>query len=341
MKPSQSVALFGLLVFGVASGQQGEPQADRMFDTSLHHTARGLTYWYAKEQGGLERLTGLPITEFGCLNCHVNSCGTCHLKEAEGTRIYSRDQARLPKTCGKCHEFADVDATREKGGVVDVHFERGMTCMDCHTGGEVHGDGKVYNSLRDEGAMKVRCDKCHGKLPASPSHTVHGAKLACAACHLKEVPSCLNCHVETRLKDKKSVSIALKDVAFLINEAGQVNLGACLTFVYNNKTMVEFTPSYAHTIVRQGRTCKDCHATSVLTDIRSGTFSPGRYENGEFRSVSGVVPVVDGMAWTFVFFNYENGRWIPNRDAGSPVIHYSGYSSPLTAEQFRKLQVSR
>ena len=115
---------------------------------------------------------------------------------------------------------------------------------------------------------------------------------------------------------------------------------ACLTFIYRNKTMVEFTPSFTHTIVKRGRACKDCHATPVVDDIHSGKFVAGTYEKGKFVSVSGVVPVVDGVTWKFMFFDYNDGRWIPNRNAEPPLVHYSGYASPLTAEQFGKLQVA-
>lgn len=312
--------LFAFLVLApcrVAFAQEPPAQPDRIFGTSLHQTSRGIAYWYEEKQGGLGSLTGLPVTEFGCPRCHIDSCETCHLKEEGGVRALSRDQGRSPKTCGKCHAFADVAATRARGGVVDVHFEKGMSCMDCHTTGDVHGNGKAYNSMRDEGAIEARCDKCHDKLTATPRHTVHGASLSCEACHVGDMPSCHNCHVETRLRDKKSVSMPLNHVIFL----------------------AEFAASFKHTVLKQGRTCKDCHATSIVADIRAGNFSPGKYENGEYRSVSGVVPAVDGMKWPFIFFNREDGKWIPNQDAASPVIHYSGYSSPLTPEQFKKLQV--
>jgi hypothetical protein len=323
---------------GLLSGQQSNSSADGIFATSLHATSRGVAHWYSKEQGGLESLTGLPITRFNCVSCHADSCDTCHLKEEGGVRVYSRRQALQTATCAKCHGFADVAATRKKGGVIDVHFEKGMACMDCHTAREVHGDGRIYNSLRQEGAMDVSCGGCHEKLSGIASHTVHGGKLDCGACHLKTVPSCHNCHVETRLTGK-SLSLPMNNAVFLVNERGKVKAATCLTFVYQNKTMVEFIPNYTHTIVKEGRACKDCHGTSVAADIQSGKFAPGRLVNGGFESVSGVVPVVDGMKWNFVFFDYKEGRWTPNPNAAAPVVHYSGYSSALTAEQFKRLQV--
>lgn len=37
-----------------------------VFERSLHYTANGLRYWYSKEQGGIERLTSVPIDEVNC-----------------------------------------------------------------------------------------------------------------------------------------------------------------------------------------------------------------------------------------------------------------------------------
>ncbi len=42
----------------------------------------------------------------------------------------------------------------------DVHFEAGMHCIDCHTAGDVHGDGRLYAD--SENAVEVECEDCHG-----------------------------------------------------------------------------------------------------------------------------------------------------------------------------------
>jgi hypothetical protein len=43
---------------------------------------------------------------------------------------------------------------------MDVHFERGMHCIDCHFLQDVHGDGHVYSTNWD--AVEVECEDCHG-----------------------------------------------------------------------------------------------------------------------------------------------------------------------------------
>jgi hypothetical protein len=55
------------------------------------------------------------------------------------------------------------------------------------------------------------------------------------------------------------------------------------------------------------------------------------------KNVQGVIPVLEGMDWNFVYLNYENDRWVPIENPAKPLINFSGYCQPLTAEQFRKL----
>lgn len=46
----------------------------------------------------------------------------------------------------------------------DVHFTAGMSCIDCHSGSEVMGDGKAYS--HEEEAVKIRCEDCHTQNPS-------------------------------------------------------------------------------------------------------------------------------------------------------------------------------
>lgn len=42
----------------------------------------------------------------------------------------------------------------------DVHHERGMHCIDCHTAGDVMGDGRLVGAM--EQAVEISCSDCHG-----------------------------------------------------------------------------------------------------------------------------------------------------------------------------------
>ena len=42
----------------------------------------------------------------------------------------------------------------------DVHHQRGMHCVDCHTRNDTMGDGNLYARMED--AIEIRCETCHG-----------------------------------------------------------------------------------------------------------------------------------------------------------------------------------
>ncbi len=48
---------------------------------------------------------------------------------------------------------------------MDIHFQRGMHCIDCHFLQDVHGDGHVYSTNWD--ALEVECEDCHGSTARS------------------------------------------------------------------------------------------------------------------------------------------------------------------------------
>ena len=44
----------------------------------------------------------------------------------------------------------------------DIHFEKGLHCIDCHTLHDVHGDGHLYSDTL--GQVEIRCEDCHGTI---------------------------------------------------------------------------------------------------------------------------------------------------------------------------------
>jgi len=333
------VVLAAVCLFAIGGFSQERQWPEKnFFDNSLHHTSRGIAFWYSQEQGGVEKLSGIPIAQLNCLNCHVQSCDACHAKTVNGLQVYSTEQARSQKACIECHGIGDVEAAKKNNQFVDIHFDKGMKCLDCHTSREIHGDGKAYDTYSQEGVLEASCRKCHDQVSSINSHTIHKDKLDCNACHVKELPSCHNCHMDTRAKEGKSHSLPLKDVFFLVNSRGKVTLATCLSFVYQNKTMIEFSPSFPHAVGRPGRACPECHATQIIKDIRKKTFRPVTWTEAGLKNVSGVIPVLEGLNWNFPFFNYEQGKWVPIPDPSRPRIQYAGYCTPLTDEQFRKLE---
>jgi hypothetical protein len=320
-----------LLVTGPASGGEPAPAEGSFFEKSLHSTNRGIEFIYSKEHGGLERLTGLSASEVGCVKakCHVRTCDTCHRKDVAGKAAYTLDPAVAQAACEACHGVPEG---------ADVHREKGMKCMGCHTTREVHGDGVAYDTYMRPGVLDARCERCHSEIGKSVSHTVHRGKLDCSTCHVRELTTCLNCHIDTRIKEGKGAQIELKGMFFLVNHDGRVTLANFLSYVYQNRTMLTFAPTFPHSIARDGRKCPDCHGSQIVRDIGAGSFVPVRWENGRVTNVRGVIPVLGGMKWNIPYLNYDNGKWVPIDNPGEPLLNYSGFCTPLTREQFAKLE---
>jgi hypothetical protein len=330
-----NLVLLNLISSALCVGQEQLPQ-ENFYNKSLHYTNRGIEFIYSKEQGGLERLTGLPASALGCLksNCHATSCDVCHLRNADGKSEYSSDSAVAHEACKICHGDMAKDNP-------DVHFSKGMKCMDCHSTREIHGDGLIHNTYSEPGFFDTRCERCHSSISKSTSHTVHKARLDCSTCHVREIPTCYNCHIETRLKQGKESSIQLKNMLFLVNHDGKVKPANLLTYVYQGKTMMTFAPSFPHSIQKGGRQCRECHDTKIVQEIKKGTFRFVRWENNTIRNIEGVIPVLDGMKGDLMYLDRKDTMWIPLQNPSEPLLNYSGYCTPMTPEQFEKLTHSQ
>ncbi|MGB7062533.1 MAG: hypothetical protein WBF13_09320, partial [Candidatus Zixiibacteriota bacterium] len=219
---------------------------------------------------------------------------------------------------------------------LDVHSARGMQCTDCHTAKEMHGDGVAYSSMKQTGAMEVKCGDCHPEVTPSASHTVHGERLDCAVCHVRRVATCYNCHFETQVKEGKKISIPTTDWVFLINYDGKVTSGNFQSLAYQGRTFVTYAPHFSHSIMKEGRVCSECHGTKIAKRLAKKKQKLTWYEKGELQSVKGVIPVVDGKL-DLLFLDRKDGEWIPLKNAPSPVVQYSGYGTPLSDEQLKKL----
>ena len=58
----------------------------------------------------------------------------------------------------------------------DVHYRRGMACIDCHDSVDLHGDGNIYSHQEEQ--VGIRCESCHGSPSEPPSfQTERGRRL--------------------------------------------------------------------------------------------------------------------------------------------------------------------
>lgn len=178
------------------------------YKTALHYTTAGQKHGAAGRlsQGEL-KMFEQKVFEQSCRSCHA-SCGDCHVKSPtisgvnigliKGHKFVKRDEG---KTCALCHGGRVYpEFTGEYGGTADVHYEKGMICLDCHSKTDAHGDGRLYNSRRDM-ANKPACANCHKAgtektEKAKTAHASHKDKVSCQACHTS-VPyrNCVSCHL--------------------------------------------------------------------------------------------------------------------------------------------------
>ena len=331
-----SLALLSALGPAVAAAQEPSPAGPESFyASSLHFTNRGLAYVSAREQGGVERITGRSAEDEGCLpaRCHVTSCDTCHKKVVGGKASFTTERAVLDAACDVCHPVEKDDP--------DIHFSRGMKCLDCHTAREIHGDGVAYDTYQQPGVLEVRCERCHAARKASVSHTVHGGRLGCPACHTLEMTTCLNCHYETRRAKGKDAQIPLKGMLFLVNHDGQVTTANLLTYVAGKKTMITLAASFAHSVRRTGLDCPACHDSALVRAVAADTLVSARWQDGAVKGVEGVIPAVEGMTWRFPFLDRRDGAWVPLEGAEPPVVNFAPYTTPLSRDQFAKLARGR
>ncbi len=98
----------------------------------------------------------------------VETCTTCHDR---GKRIGVSFQGLMetPYHSPYAADGGGQPALHTKHYIAmeqDVHYQKGMTCQDCHTSLDVHGDG--FLSAANLAAVEIECADCHGTPNAFP-----------------------------------------------------------------------------------------------------------------------------------------------------------------------------
>ena len=107
----------------------------------------------------------------------TQTCTSCHYDDAT-IGLNFRGLSQLPPGAPGGPEIAgttDQLLNRQfylKDAAVnppDVHHERGMHCIDCHTADDVMGDGRMVGAM--EHAVEIQCIDCHGTFTAPATLT--------------------------------------------------------------------------------------------------------------------------------------------------------------------------
>lgn len=182
---------------------------------SLHSTLQGFATKMSKRLGAKEEKVFMDNV-FGksCRSCHA-ACGDCHVSSpaVNGVRTgFIRGHAFVRKdegkTCAVCHggrvypEFTGRNAASP-----DIHYQKGMSCTQCHKKAQLHGDGNAYRN-KGMGTGVPGCRDCHKKGSEKKSvarlaHSKHDGRVTCYGCHVDgEYRTCSGCHDGKALSTK-------------------------------------------------------------------------------------------------------------------------------------------
>ena len=97
--------------------------------------------------------TAVPAEQ--CIHCHNRGGRTGVSYEG---RVES-DFYGTPFMSGK-HSNEKYHGKYYNTPMMDIHYEKGMECIDCHTQFDTMGDGNLYSKKHEQ--AEVRCQDCHG-----------------------------------------------------------------------------------------------------------------------------------------------------------------------------------
>ncbi|MHC4959060.1 MAG: hypothetical protein ACYTGN_11870 [Planctomycetota bacterium] len=111
---------------------------------------------------------GHPIKHTMTSKIPTRTCTVCHALDANIGMSF-RGLAQLPPGVPGGPDVPGTTNKRSQGQFFlndpricppDIHHERGMHCIDCHTGADTMGDGNIYGVM--EYGVGVDCSTCHG-----------------------------------------------------------------------------------------------------------------------------------------------------------------------------------
>ncbi len=134
-------------------------------DTSIPHDKPGHALVHSIQGTREAKVTVHDKTYSGI---PVETCTTCHDR---GKRIGVSFQGLMesPYHAPFAADGSDQPSLHTKHYIAmeqDIHYQKGMTCQDCHTSLDVHGDG--FLAAANLAAVQIECSDCHGTPAAYP-----------------------------------------------------------------------------------------------------------------------------------------------------------------------------
>ncbi len=184
---------------------------------------------------------------FLTLNIPIRNCARCHNRSGRIALtyqgLYEAEGYGTPYLHGDFGADTLLDGRFVQHIPPDIHFKKGLVCVDCHIKEETMGTGKSYVHMVQ--SLEVQCTSCHGgtghtskghiipgfkkekgrsvfidhhqkvhplKSPLSIAcrHPVH-KNLSCQACHNRHVPQCFGCHIRRVANEKQLDKLSGKE----------------------------------------------------------------------------------------------------------------------------------
>lgn len=276
------------------------------FKTSIHNgTGQKRKVCIRSGFGGAEDFEKLPQHQqegylTNCATCH-GTCGNCHVVRplsgggglANGHNFSGNPD--MVTVCITCHSSRGGHAYLgvASGTQPDVHFKtQKFTCISCHPGSELHGDGKPVDQRYAYSRLQ-KCETCHPSLEKKNKyHSAHYTTFNCQVCHSQDYNNCGSCHIHgqgARIPSYLGFKIAInplpdikKDYKFSLvrrtlaapdnwekyGVSQYANFSALPT--YNFATPHNILRWTKRTIVENGQACyTNCHIRKEGTEIKN------------------------------------------------------------------------
>ena len=127
---------------------------------------------------------GHPIAHRFTTKIPTDTCTRCHYGDAT-IGLHFRGLAQLVPGMPAGPDVPGTTDTLQNGVFYirdpdltppDVHHEKGMHCIDCHTATDAMGDGDIHPNM--DHAVEIECESCHGSIDrVSDLMTSHGRRV--------------------------------------------------------------------------------------------------------------------------------------------------------------------
>ena len=262
--------------------------------TACHHQLDPKLPKEGKDKGHPLLSKKVPVEN--CVRCH-NRSGRIGISY---TGVYESEGSGAPiEEGGLSRQELPGDRFYQKLPP-DIHYLKGMACIDCHTRKEVMGDGQRHAHFEEQ--LEVSCRTCHTSgrpgltekknplnnvsttaeppiltskldakehllkppLAAACDYKGH-QRLSCQSCHSTWVPQCYGCHVKRDMAETHLDKLTLKETPGWWSEGrSYIRYEQPALGLWNNRVM-PITPGCQDIVTLQDKEGKLDRAFSSLT----------------------------------------------------------------------------